>query len=111
METIVCYSTEACFILLSSLLEVLHCDRKLFLVFEYLDYDLKKFMDHSAPRGIPHEHVKVMKSCDQFGGFANFSFTNYLWLHTLCVCVKWHILLCCCKDKLISVPSQCSIHV
>ena len=42
-----------------SLLEVLHCDRKLFLVFEYLDYDLKKFMDHNAPSGIPHEHVKV----------------------------------------------------
>ena len=42
-----------------SLLEVLHCDRKLFLVFEYLDYDLKKFMDLSAPNGIPHEHVKV----------------------------------------------------
>ena len=42
-----------------SLLEVLHCDRKLFLVFEYLDYDLKKFMDLSAPSGIPHEHVKV----------------------------------------------------
>ena len=44
-----------------SLLEVLHCDRKLFLVFEYLDYDLKKFMDRSAPTGIPHEHVKVGK--------------------------------------------------
>ena len=43
----------------SSLLEVLHCDRKLFLVFEYLDYDLKKFMDLNAPSGIPHEHVKV----------------------------------------------------
>ena len=43
----------------NSLLEVLHCDRKLFLVFEYLDYDLKKFMDKSAPNGIPHEHVKV----------------------------------------------------
>lgn len=38
---------------------MLHCDRKLFLVFEYLDYDLKKFMDKSAPNGIPPEHVKV----------------------------------------------------
>ena len=39
-------------------MEVLHCDRKLFLVFEYLDFDLKKFMDKS-PNGIPHERVKV----------------------------------------------------
>lgn len=38
---------------------MLHCDQKLFLVFEYLDYDLKKFMDKSAPNGIPPEHVKV----------------------------------------------------
>ena len=38
---------------------MLHCDRKLFLVFEYLDFDLKKFMDKSAPNGIPHDHVKV----------------------------------------------------
>jgi len=42
-----------------SLLEVLHCDRKLFLVFEYLDYDLKKFMDKSAPTGIPPNSAKV----------------------------------------------------
>ena len=42
-----------------SLIEVLHCDRKLFLVFEYLDYDLKKYMDKRAPSGIPHDHVKV----------------------------------------------------
>ena len=42
-----------------SLIEVLHCDRKLFLVFEYLDYDLKKYMDKRAPAGIPHDHVKV----------------------------------------------------
>lgn len=41
-----------------NLMEVLHCDRKLFLVFEYLDFDLKKFMDKSAPTGIPHDHVK-----------------------------------------------------
>lgn len=39
---------------------MLHCERKLFLVFEYLDFDLKKFMDKSAPTGIPHEHVKVL---------------------------------------------------
>ena len=42
-----------------SLLEVLHCDRKLFLVFEFLDYDLKKFMDKNAPAGIPQSTAKV----------------------------------------------------
>jgi cyclin-dependent kinase 2 len=41
-----------------SLLDVLYCDRKLFLVFEYLDYDLKKFMDKHAPTGIPIPTVK-----------------------------------------------------
>ena len=39
--------------------EVLHCDRKLFLVFEFLDYDLKKYMDISLPGGMPQDHVKV----------------------------------------------------
>ncbi|XP_064396747.1 cyclin-dependent kinase 2-like [Halichondria panicea] len=42
-----------------SLLEVLHCDRKLFLVFEYLDYDLKKYMDTNLPNGgMPLEYAK-----------------------------------------------------
>ena len=45
-----------------SLLEVLHCDRKLFLVFEFLDYDLKKYMDSTAPNGMPQEVVKVRLS-------------------------------------------------
>ena len=45
-----------------SLLEVLHCDRKLFLVFEFLDYDLKKYMDSTAPNGMPQEVVKVRSS-------------------------------------------------
>ena len=40
-----------------SLMEVLHCDRKLYLVFEFLDYDLKKFMDKTPI--IHPDHVKV----------------------------------------------------
>jgi cyclin-dependent kinase 2 len=40
-----------------NLMEVLHCDRKLYLVFEYLDYDLKKFMDRTP--NIKPEHVKA----------------------------------------------------
>ncbi len=43
----------------SSLFDVLHHDRKLYLVFEYVDYDLKKYMDKHAPTGIPVHKVKV----------------------------------------------------
>ncbi len=43
-----------------SLLEVLHCDKKLFLVFEYLDYDLKKYMDSTlSSGGMSRDFVKV----------------------------------------------------
>ena len=43
-------------------MEVLHCDRKLYLVFEYLEYDLKKYMDKHVPSsGMPLEHVKASK--------------------------------------------------
>ncbi|XP_011405303.2 PREDICTED: cyclin-dependent kinase 2-like [Amphimedon queenslandica] len=41
-----------------SLLDVLYCDRKLFMVFEFLDYDLKKYMDRHAPTGIPTARAK-----------------------------------------------------
>lgn len=47
-----------------SLQEVLHVDRKLYLVFEYLDQDLKKYMDANGTTGLPppiakvHTHVK-----------------------------------------------------
>ena len=46
-----------CIYCVCRLMEVLHCDRKLYLVFEYLDYDLKKFMDKTPV--IHPEHVKV----------------------------------------------------
>ena len=46
-----------CVYCMCRLMEVLHCDRKLYLVFEYLDYDLKKFMDKTPV--IHPEHVKV----------------------------------------------------
>lgn len=41
---------------------MLHCDHKLFLVFEYLEFDLKKYMDKVAPKGIPVAFVKVVHS-------------------------------------------------
>ena len=40
------------------LLDVVHNDKKLYLVFEFLDQDLKKFMD-SSPLGLPIPLIKV----------------------------------------------------
>lgn len=40
------------------LLDVIHHDKKLYLVFEYLDKDLKKYMDNAPPDGIPLDLVK-----------------------------------------------------
>ena len=40
-----------------SLIDVIHTNRKLYLVFEFIDMDLRKFMD-SATDGLPIELVK-----------------------------------------------------
>ncbi|XP_028415487.1 cyclin-dependent kinase 2-like [Dendronephthya gigantea] len=40
------------------LLDVIHSDKKLFLVFEYLNQDLKKYMDTAPPSGISFPLVK-----------------------------------------------------
>ena len=42
------------------LLDVVHGDKKLFLVFEYLDRDLKKYMDSVSAGGISLQLVKVI---------------------------------------------------
>lgn len=41
------------------LLDVVHCERKLFLVFEFLTYDLKKYLD-SYKDSLPPELIKVL---------------------------------------------------
>ena len=46
-------------VLCFSLQEVLHVDKKLYLVFEYLDQDLKKYMDANGLTGLPPTTVKV----------------------------------------------------
>lgn len=50
-----------CTILCFRLLHVDYEDNKLYLVFEYLDLDLKKYMDNvrENPLGFTPEHVKV----------------------------------------------------
>lgn len=40
------------------LVNVLHTDKKLTLVFEYLDQDLKKLLDGLGPEGLPMADVK-----------------------------------------------------
>lgn len=48
------------FIWLHRLLDVVPSDKKLFLVFEYLDKDLKKYMDSAPAGGISLSLVKVV---------------------------------------------------
>ncbi|VDI80995.1 Hypothetical predicted protein, partial [Mytilus galloprovincialis] len=40
------------------LLDVVHSEKKLYLVFEYLNQDLKKYMDSCPPSGIPSSLIK-----------------------------------------------------
>ena len=42
------------------LLDVVHSEKKLYLVFEYLDLDLKKHMDTAPPSGLSPQLVKVL---------------------------------------------------
>jgi serine/threonine protein kinase len=42
-----------------SLLDVLHNDSKLYLVFEFLDLDLKRYMDSTYPNGMDKMLIKV----------------------------------------------------
>jgi len=41
------------------LLDILHCEKKLYLVFEYLALDLKKYIDSVSLTGLPMPLVKV----------------------------------------------------
>ena len=54
---------------LYSLLDVIHCDQKLYLVFEFLNQDLKKFMDNYVGPGIDPELVKVRRSIERLNVF------------------------------------------
>ncbi|PVU97434.1 hypothetical protein BB561_000530 [Smittium simulii] len=40
------------------LLDIVHSDAKLYLVFEFLDMDLKKYMDNTGPQGLSPAQVK-----------------------------------------------------
>ena len=46
------------------LLDVVHSEKKLYLVFEYLNQDLKKYMDTAPPAGLPLKLVKVYQYSD-----------------------------------------------
>ncbi|XP_067891850.1 cyclin-dependent kinase 2-like isoform X4 [Heterodontus francisci] len=41
------------------LLDVIHSEKKLYLVFEFLNQDLKKYMDSAPPTGLPLQLVKL----------------------------------------------------
>ncbi|KAJ1930189.1 Cyclin-dependent kinase catalytic subunit [Tieghemiomyces parasiticus] len=40
------------------LLDIVHSEAKLYLVFEFLDLDLKRYMETTAPAGLTPQHVK-----------------------------------------------------
>ncbi|XP_038644946.1 cyclin-dependent kinase 2-like isoform X5 [Scyliorhinus canicula] len=46
------------------LLDVIHSEKKLYLVFEFLNQDLKKYMDSAPPTGLPLQLVKQMLQYD-----------------------------------------------
>ena len=39
--------------------EILHIDQKLYLVFEFLDCDMKKYLDSFGSKPVPPEQTKV----------------------------------------------------
>jgi len=41
------------------LLDIVHCEKKLYLVFEFLALDLKKYLDTVSVTGLPMALVKV----------------------------------------------------
>ena len=43
------------------LLDIVHNDEKLYLIFEFLDLDLKKYMDTTAPFGLAPNLIKVSR--------------------------------------------------
>ena len=59
MASVVTVCLYLCF---DRLLDVVHADKKLFLVFEYLDRDLKKYMDSLPAGGISLALVKVSET-------------------------------------------------
>jgi len=51
------------------LLDIIHQESKLYLVFEFLDLDLKKYMDNvgSTPDGLGPDMVRVSRRVDEEG--------------------------------------------
>ena len=45
------------------LLDIVHADQKLYLVFEFLDVDLKRYMEHANGSGTPMTIDIVKVSC------------------------------------------------
>jgi serine/threonine protein kinase len=46
--------------------DVIHTDKKLTLVFEYLDQDLKRLLDSCGPEGLDMDNVKVSRCFPNF---------------------------------------------
>ena len=81
---------------------MVHCDARLYLVFEYVDQDLKHYMDLSAPGGFPADLVKVRACMGYTWGTCRVACAwcvhgvvawcvHAVWCG---VCVAWHVHMC-----------------
>ena len=53
-----CPASSFCFSPAGSLYDVVHSEKKLTLVFEYLDQDLKKYLDNAGEAGLDQATIK-----------------------------------------------------
>lgn len=95
--------------------DVIHTENKLYLVFEFLHQDLKKFMDSSSVTGIPLPLVKVTTTADLNSYFQQLILLRIvLWksgltqLSIFC-CVCRAIFFSCCKAWLSATLTGFSI--
>lgn len=61
------------------LVNVLHTDKKLTLVFEYLDQDLKRLLDTCGPNGLYESSIKVSFWCYDLKRFIVFPLLTFEW--------------------------------
>ena len=64
---------------MNRLLEVVHSKQKLYLVFEFLNQDLKKYMDSTPASGISMALVKVTEAQQSVANMNVYSGGRLLW--------------------------------
>jgi serine/threonine protein kinase len=80
------------------LVNVLHTDKKLTLVFEFVDQDLKRLLDTCGPVGLDDSQVKV-RNLQNFN-FHNLNLPFYIYIVILIPIAQWY-----CKVSLAQNPA------